>query len=209
MTTVNAYASRDELKHSNRLNIADSDSDADDMLDDTLNTASRDVDDTCHRWFYTDADSDDPQVFYYTALSPGFVFTDDIRTTTDLTIEIDLNGDGTYDQTLAATDYILEPANAVARGIPFQKIVIRTGKGLPVNTPNGVKVTAHFGWPSVPAPIKQATLLWAERLFMRGGTPLGSNSLTAFGQMTVKVPGDDPDVARNISRYIKTRDQFG
>lgn len=209
MTITHGYCTLAELKHANRLNIQDSDSDADDMLDDIITDASRDIDDTCHRWFYTDADSDDPQVFYYTALSAGFVFTDDFRTTTDLAIEIDTNGDGVYDFTLATTDYTLEPANAVLRNIPFQKIVVRSGKGLPVGVINGVKVTAHFGWPSVPGPIKQATLLWAERTFMRAGTPLGSNSLTAFGQMTVKVPGDDPDVMRKISRYIKTRDGFG
>ena len=207
MTCTNCYALLSDLKMPNRLNISDSNSD--DMLEGILEDASRDIDGVCHRWFYTDADSDDPQAFYYTAQSTRDLFVDDIRTATDLTIEIDYNNDGVYETLLTTVDYILEPSNALAKGQPFRKITLRANNGFPKDVPNGVKVTAHWGWASVPTSIQQATLLWAERLFKRFATPIGSEAMTALGQMRLQIPSDDPDVVPKIGRFIKIQNGFG
>lgn len=205
MTLVNAYSTVAELKHKARLDIQSSDSSYDSMLEDILNSASRDIDNTCHRFFYTDADSDPVDDFYYTAKSPTELFVDDIRTLTGLSISIDNNDDGEYETTFDSSDVSLEPANASFSGKPYQKISIRlrSGKAFPVGIINGVKVSGHFGWPSVPPEISQGTLLWAERLFKRGATPIGSESMTSLGKQYLSIPGEDPDVMRCIGWAIK------
>ena len=205
MTITNGYCTLAELKHPNRLNINDSDSVSDDMLEGIINTASRDIDNTCHRFFYADTDSDPVDDFYYTAKSPTELFVDDIRTLTGLTISIDNNDDGEYETTFDSSDVSFEPANASSTGRPYQKISIRarSGKAFPVGVINGVKVSAHFGWPSVPPGINQGTLLWAERLFKRGSTPIGSEAMSALGKQYLSIPSEDPDVMRCIGWAIK------
>jgi hypothetical protein len=202
--TSHLYASVTDLKHTNRLNFNDSDSVSDDMLEAIIEAVSRKIDDKCNRVFW--ADSDDV-VRYYTATDSNFIFTKDIASpSSDVTVEIDTNGDGTYDNTLASTDFVLEPYNAEIDGVPYQKITVSSvGQHLfPSKVIKGVKVTAKWGWPTaVPPPIVQAVLLQSERLFKRFSTPLGSESMTALGKMTLTIPALDPDVEFLISRYIK------
>ena len=203
MTIVHGYCELDELKHTNRLNINSSDSVSDDMLEGVIEAVSRRIDDECHRRFYSDSDE---VARYYTASKSDFLFTDDIASpSSDVSIEIDTNGDGTFDNTFASTDFVLSPYNAELDGVPYQKIELsNTGQYLfPAKVKKGVKVTAKWGWSTVPKPIKQATLLQCERLFKRFSTPLGSESMTALGRMTLSIPSLDPDVELLISRYIK------
>jgi len=198
------YASVSDLKHPNRLKINDSDSISDDMLEAIIEAVSYKIDNQCNRRF--DMDSDDV-VRYFTASNSTYLFVNDIASpSSDITIEIDTNGDGTYDNTFAITDYALEPYNAEIDSVPYQKIVISSvGQFLfPAKVIKGVKVTAKWGWPNaVPSAITQATLLQSERLFKRFATPLGSESMTALGKMTLTIPSLDPDVELLISRYIK------
>lgn len=78
-------------------------------------------------------------------------------------ITVDLNGDGTFAsaEALVATDYELRPLNAVLRPEPwpYESIWLtpwgtlgRFGDG------DRVQVIGKFGWPSIPARIKQATI---------------------------------------------------
>lgn len=202
--TSHLYASVDDLKHTNRLNFNSSDSVSDDLLETVIEAVSRKIDDRCNRRFW--ADSDDV-IRYYTATNSNFVFTKDIASpSSDVTVEIDTNGDGTYDNTFASTDFVLEPYDAETDGVPYQKITVSSnGQYLfPKLVIKGVKVTAKWGWPTaVPPPIVQAVLLQSERLFKRFSTPLGSESMTALGKMTLTIPALDPDVELLISRYIR------
>ena len=206
MTITNGYCTLAELKHPNRLLINDSDSASDDMLEGIIEAVSRKIDDTCHRRFYADSSN---SARYYTARDSDFLFVDDIasRSSDSMVIEIDTNGDGTYDNAFADNDYVLEPYNADLDVVPYQKIeTASTGHYLfPVKVRKGVKITAKWGWPGTtpPLPIKQACLLQSERLFKRFATPLGSESMTALGRMTLSIPSLDPDVESLISRYIK------
>lgn len=204
MTITNGYATLDELKHKARLNIESSDSGYDDMLESIIETVSRKIDDNCNRRFYADSSN---TVRFYTAGHSDFLFTDDIasRSSDSMIIQIDTNGDGVYDNTFADNDYVLEPYNADLDNVPYQKIEISSvGQFLfPVKVKKGVKVTAKWGFPITPLPIKQATLLQSERLFKRFATPLGSESMTALGRMILTIPALDPDVEMLISRYKK------
>jgi hypothetical protein len=205
MTITNGYCTVDELKHTNRLNINDSDSDSTVMLEGVIEAVSRKIDDQCNRHFYCDSAD---VARYFTARDSVSLFVDDIASqdSDTVAIVIDTNGDGTYDDTFTSTDFVLEPYNATLDGVPYQKIEVSSvGQFLfPVKVKKGVKVTAKWGWPvAVPTPIKQACLLQSERLFKRFATPLGSESMTALGRMTLTIPALDPDVEMLISRYKK------
>jgi len=204
MTITNGYCTLAELKHTNRLAINDSDSDSNVMLEGVIEAVSRRIDDECNRRFWFDSDA---TARYYTASNGTFLFTDDIASpSSDVAIVTDPDGDLDYDDTWAATDFVLEPYNAETDGVPFQKIEVSSnGQFLfPAKVKKGIKVTAKWGWPTaVPKPIVQATLLQSERLFKRFATPLGSESMTALGRMTLSIPSLDPDVELLISRYKK------
>ena len=203
MTITDGYCTLDELKHTTRLNIASSDTDQDEMLEGVIESISRHIDDVTGRRFYSDTD-EVPR--YFTALHSTDLFVDDIASpSSDVTIETDTNGDGTFDDTWTAADFLLAPYNAEELGEPYQKIEVSdSGQfNFPKRVRKGVKVTAKWGWASVPKPIKQATLLQCERLYKRFATPLGSESLTALGRMTLSIPSLAPDVQQLISRYCK------
>ena len=209
MTITNGYCSLDDVKHSNRLNIASSDSGADDLLEAIIEGVSRKIDDECHRFFYLTSS----QTRWYRPLTSEDVFIDDIPADSDLSaIAIDTDDDGTVNNTLTAiTDYVLEPYNAPLDGKPYQKITRRRrGQFLfPTGADKSVAVTAAFGWTAIPKPVVEACKLQVERIFMRGGTPLGSNSMTALGKMTLTIPSLDPDVCGMLQPYILKRRGFG
>ena len=204
MTITNGYCTLAELKHSNRLNIASSDTDADDMLEAIIEAVSRNIDDICHRRFYADSSE---SARYYIAEKGSALFVDDIASpSSDVDIETDTNGDGIIEDTWTSSDFVLEPYNAEALGIPYQKVEVSSNGQyiFPMKVKRGVKITAKWGWPTAaPNPVKQACLLQSERIFKRGSTPLGSESMTALGKQTLTIPSLDPDVERLISSYKK------
>ena len=204
MTITNGYCTLSDVKHSNRLNINDSDSDSNGMLEAIIESVSRKFDDRCNRVFYMDSSE---VVRYYTAIGSDYLFVDDIASpSSDVTIKTDTDGDGTMDDTWANSDFILSPYNAEDIGVPYQKIETSTpGQFLfPMGVRKGVQVTAKWGWPGgVPKPIVEACKLQSERIFMRASTPIGSTSMTALGKQYISIPGLDPDVENMISRYIK------
>ena len=210
MTIANGYCTLAELKHQNRLNINDSDSTSDDMLEGIIEAVSRQIDDECDRHFYSDSAD---VARYFTAVNSTELFVDDIASVdSDVTIEIDNNGDGTFDFTFAQSDFVLSPYNAEVLSIPYQKVETSySGQYLfPVKVRKGVKITAKWGWKGgVPKPIKEACLLQSERLFKRFSTPLGSESMTALGRMTLSIPSLDPDVINLINRSPYKRIRFG
>ena len=203
MTITNGYATLADLKHQNRLNINDTDSATDAMLESIVEAVSRRIDDECHRRFYIDTSA---QSRYYTARQVDVLFVEDIASAdSDVTVAIDTNGDGTVDNTFTASDFHLLPYSANDDSLPYQKIEVSTpGQYLfPVGVRKGVKITAKFGWPTVPKPIAQACMLQSERLFKRFATPLGVEAMTSLGRQTLSIPKLDPDVELLISRYIK------
>jgi hypothetical protein len=204
MTITHGYCTLSDLKHTNTLAINDSDSVSDDLLEGVIEAVSRRIDDETHRRFWSDSGDVSR---YYTASNGNFLFVDDIASpSSGVAIVTDTNGDGTFDDTWTLSDFVLEPYNAETDGVPYQKIEVSSnGQFLfPAKIKKGIKVTAKWGWPTaVPKPIVQATILQSERLFKRFSTPLGSQSMTALGQMTLTIPKLDPDVELLISRYIK------
>lgn len=115
------------------------------------------------------------QTRYYTATRYDFVLTDPIVTVTALAT--DINGDGTYSQTWSATDYVLAPRNASLNTRPYTEIDTSPFSTGVLNFPTsylGVKVTGTFGWPSVPAAVKQAALIQSGAIWASRTAPFGA-----------------------------------
>ena len=114
------------------------------------------------------------QTRYYTAERFDFVLTDPIVTVT--TLAVDINGDGTYSQVWSANDYVLAPRNAALDSRPYTEIDTSPFSTADYNFPVGyleVKVVGTFGWPSVPAAVKQAALIQAGAIWSSRTAPFG------------------------------------
>lgn len=201
MTITNGYATLLQIKAADRLNIPDAVSDT--PLENTITSVSREIDKYCGRYFYkTSTGSTDTR--YFTAVESERIRIGDFVSVTALYTD-SLAGDRSYPYTWASTDYDVFPysAGTLSEPEPYQWLDI-TPRGqyqFPVDLPKGVKLTAVYGWPAVPAAITEACLLWSMRMFNRYKTPLGVSAMSALGQMTVKVPPPDKDVCQFLDNY--------
>ena len=107
---------------------------------------------------------------------------DEIGTLTDLAVA---TGDGTTWTT--TTDYRVDPLTALADGQPITALTALTGWGCDL-----VRVTARWGWPTVPDVVVQATLIQATRLYRRKDSPEGVAGGGEWG--VVRLSRVDPDV---------------
>lgn len=194
-----AYASLVELK--GYIGISDT-------LDDTylqfaLDAAQAQIDHYCDRTFGADANV--TSRVYPSYEITGTVMVDPISTLTGLIVQTDDNDDGTFETTWTlGTDYRVEPTNAVAYGKPWTRLVSLGPKWWPRNFYHpGVQVTAKFGWPGgvAPAPVKQATLLQASRLWKRKDAPFGVAGSVEFGSEMRLLAKLDPDVESLLRPY--------
>jgi len=205
MAIVNGYANRNQIKAALRIGTADTIDD--DLIDNCAGAASRLIDGYCNRKFWS-VGSATSRV--YTAEDDYYCSIDDIAGTA-LTLKTSSLADGVFDVTWTVTDYQLEPLNGNLDGLTWSYDKIRAvGDYLfpNVNANYGsqalVQVTAIFGWPSIPEPVTQATIIQASRLFKRYDSPLG---VAGFGDMgAIRVSRAlDPDVAQLVEPYRRMR----
>ncbi len=104
-------------------------------------------------------------------------------------------------------DFILMPANAPANGEPYTHLVtvdpvsgVATFQAI---TNSAVSVTGIFGWPSVPAEVKQAALIQALRLVQRRHSPYGIAGSPEAGSEMRLLSRLDPDVEALVRPYVK------
>ena len=174
-----------------------SDSIDDDLIRHTIRSASRAIDDECGRRFYLDIAATARQYRTASAFweSDGEVLLiDDIGNLTGVVVEV---GDGTT--WTAVTNYATEPFNAIVQGRPVRKLR-RTMNNW--STSRQVRVTARWGWPNIPGPIRDATEILAGRLFKRKDAPFGVAGFGEFGD--IRILRTDPDVERDIAPYRLT-----
>jgi hypothetical protein len=166
-----------------------------------IESASRIIDAHTNRRFYSDT-TVSARVYY--ADTPIRCTVDDFSTTSGLIIKTDTGDNGTYDQTWAATEYILEPINAEIGGVsgqPYNIIVATIPKLFPVTGRRPrIQVTAKWGWASVPDTVRQACLVQAARLFRRAQTPEGFAAGESFGAIRVSTKLD-PDVQMLLAPF--------
>ena len=166
MAIVNGYCTLAELK----TYLGLSGSGQDDNLENAIEGASREIDQYTGRIFY----QTDSQDNFYTPNNFFIQEVDDISSASGLVVKLDTTDDGTHDTTLVKdTDFALLPvnvSNALDQYQPYTHIKIldnRSSERFDPDIFNNIKVTAQFGFSSVPDAIKQATFLQATRLFKR------------------------------------------
>lgn len=104
-------------------------------------------------------------------------------------VKTDDDGDGVYETTWAASDYVLEPRGAGQRGRPYRQIRIAANGdyAFPRALRGGVEVTGSFGYAaSPPAPVKMACLLVAHRLWRRKDAIFGVAGTPGLGVTVIQ-----------------------
>lgn len=181
MAITNGYVLLEDMRSAMRI----TDSDDNLLMELHIEAASRMIDGWCGRRFHVDGGA---TARTFRASNPGVVFVDDISTTTGLVIKTDTTGDGTFDTTWTAADYQLEPLNGQRSGQtwPYHTIRASGSFDFPIwgTSSNGcealVEVTAVWGWPAVPEPVRNACLIQAISLTKAKDAPLG---FAGFGDM--------------------------
>lgn len=199
MAIANGYATLAEIKNSLRI----SDSIDDTQLEMAIESASRLIDGYAQRYFYNGGTA--TRVF--ASNNTWQVMLDDAQSLSE--VKLSSLDNGTYDVTLAATDYQLFPLNNVVGGLtgwPYTELTL-AGNYLSVNygfvTGSGranVQVTGVWGWSAIPIAIKQATIIQASRIYKRADSPLGVAGFGDLGVMRVS-SGLDPDVRQLVDPY--------
>lgn len=194
MAVTNGYCTLADVKAA--LRIQDTVDDA--LIENSINSASRLIDQYCNRYFYSGTAG---EVRYYKANDGYMCWIDDAQAITEvMTAATDPT---IFDTTWEASDYQVLPINRVANGgyYPITAITATDNYLFPVWADIAlVKVTGTFGWPSVPEPIKFAAIIQASRLFKRLESPLGVAGVSDIGIMRVGA-NIDGDVAQLINPF--------
>ena len=203
MAITNGYITQNQLKAF--VGIPTSDSQDDDILDDAINAASRQIDPFCGRQFYADG-STSARKFFTNDLYRLRV--DDISTTTGLVVKYDDDDDGTYETTVSSSDFQVLPINGVVGGIqvnPFYIVeLISDGNhewplDFSSNRPRA-EITAKWGYATTPEQIRQATLMLASELFAMRNAPLGVAGIGDFGVVNIQ---QNREITRLIAPFRK------
>lgn len=174
------------------------------ILDDVVTSVSRMIDQHCGRHFYRDGTTEVPvaRVFEVENLSELELgpFNDLVSITS---LKTDDNGDGTYETTLSASNYQLCPVNAVSRGAyaePYTEIDLLNATTFPSAVASGreylIEVSGVWGWPAVPAEVRQAARILVAEVAKLQDAPLGVVGQSEFG--VFRVPAQMPPVARRM-----------
>lgn len=177
--------------------------DVNDSNDDTLlgwasAAACRNIEKYCRRQF-NDGGSATARKFH--PISNRMVIVDDFWTTDSLVLKTDEDDDGTYETVWSSTQYELLPLDGVKDGVPGWPYWRIEAVDMPTY-PNGrrptVELTARWGWETVPAPVKEASLALAEEIFKMKDSPYGIAGFGEFGFVRVR---ENPKIVSLLMSY--------
>lgn len=201
MTITNGYLTQSEaLQYTGISDVANTD-----LLDDVVTSVSRMIDQHCQRHFWQ-----------ATAAARRFETTStyrlDLGAFNDLvsvtSIKLDRDGDGVFEETVSASDYVLGPGNTLAypEAHPYRVIDMLNSQYWPI--PRGTagtgrtaltEITGTWGWSAIPAAVKAACRMQVARIFKRQESPLGVAGFGEFG--VVRLSQLDPDVVSMLAPY--------
>lgn len=191
---ANEYAQLATLK--SMLNIETADTTSDALLSMALTTASRAIDRMTSRRFWLDAAPTqriyNPNQRAAWDATGQLLMVDDIGDTSGLVVEV-----GSGSSWTAITKYETVPENALADGRPITALL--RVYGFWGYLQGRVRVTARFGWPTVPDEVVQATLIQASRLYKRKDSPEGVIGSAEWG--VVRLARVDPDVQALVGNF--------
>lgn len=195
-----SYASLAKLKR--RLGIADSNTAKDDELQDRLDSATLDIVRWTGRQFGRD------EVASERTFWPGKtgVDVDDFWTTEDLAVVPYL---GSTAGTAWTVDGMTpEPLNGVVDGVPgwpYRRLCYGWAMGPLYFSASTVRVTAKWGWATVPSNVETACLLIAAMDNKAGDAPFG---VAAFGDYAVRIRSN-PMAMEKLAAYVKDPAKVG
>lgn len=172
------------------------DSRYDDQLEDAALSISSEINGHCNRQFQKQTGA---TARLFVADSAGFAKIDDFWTTTGLVIE---SGIG-YGTVWSASDYDLHPLNGVVDGVPgwpYWKIKVSDTGGLRFVRGQKIRVTAQWGWATVPAPVTQAAKIMAAATFQIKDSPFGVAGSDQWGTIRVK---DNQMAQTKLKRFVQ------
>lgn len=179
-----AYATAEDLD----LRMPESTAVSAGLIADALSAASAHIDARCGRDFYRHPRVSGTEVRYFDGSGTDTLWITE-RIVSITTLQVASGTNGTY-ETLAATDYFLEPAN-LGPGDSYSAIVLADnplGSVAYTSFPIGkrtVKVTGVFGWSTVPEIIRTGTLALARLMV---GTTLTASGSSMGGAEYGPVP---------------------
>ena len=140
------------------------------------------------------------QTRYYTTNSILYTITDPIVSISEL--KTDNSGMGTWDTTWNESEYILAPKNAALDGRPYTEIDTNVAQVKIFPTRYiGVKVTGVFGWPTVPAAVKQAELIQAGAVWASRTSPFGVIGSAEMGGLLRQTRALHPEAQVLLENY--------
>lgn len=180
------------------LGINDSVDDA--RIDMALESATELIQHHCARQFLVDSTASSR---LFVASDPWLVHVDDVSTTTALVVATDDEGNGQYTTTWSASDYQLEPLNGLVNGMVRPRNTVRaTGeRTFPIDAERAtVKVTALWGWPSIPDAVRQAAVIQTISIFRAVDAPFGATPFAETGILRLR-SALHPTAASLLSDY--------
>jgi hypothetical protein len=201
MTITNGYTSLNVYKQ-RFYDEGTGDTKDDAAIEAVIEAVSREIDHICWQRFFTTSEN---ETRYYTAERRHDLIIPEKLVSIN-TLKTDEDGDRTYENTWANTDYDTMPYNASLDGIPYGWLET-TPEGdytFPVGIAKGVEISGKFGWSSAPLPVVEACLLGSHRLMARRHSPLGVSGAAALGNLTltVKTLEADPEFMSLLQPYI-------
>jgi hypothetical protein len=172
------------------LGIPEADTGDDTLLNSSIASASRWIDRDTGRRYWKD-DSAVPRLVRTSKCAfwdngEHMLLVNDIASTAGLIVETGSTSGGWQ----TVTGYETLPDNAISDGVPITRIVH------PSQWPTGphqrVRITAIWGWPSVPEQVEEAARLLVSRRFRRKDSPQGVAGSADWG--VVRIARTDPDV---------------
>jgi len=176
----------------------------DEILELSIEAASREIDGYCERVFYATTET---RVFI-----PRNSFTCEIDDLTSLTTLKTSSTGESFDVTWTSSDYQLEPLNGQAGGLvtPSTRIRAIGDYVFPTFEPRNVnhyeatvQITGTFGFTPIPTAVEQAALLLTLRQYRRYESPLGVAGFDVQG--AVRVSRIDPDVSKLLDPFRRLR----
>ena len=183
-----AYATAAEY----RSVIGKSDEAQDTDINQDLQAISRHIDGKLGRFF--GKDEENTARIYTIAEASPYIWIDDLSESPE-SIQVDTNGDGTFETTVEPGDYNLLPLNA-DKG-PEARPWTRVELSFPGQR---VEITGKWGWPAVPAAIKRATIHLTA--ILRLETPRATRRIAELGE-SIEASPDAQSIIRQLTDAYK------
>jgi hypothetical protein len=179
------------------------------ILEDIITAVSRSIDRHCGRHFYQHGTTGSPVARYFEVEKLDEL---NLGTYNDLvslsTLKTDDNGDGVFETTYSASQYVLCPVGAATFAPvaePFTEIELLNGSTFPASVPSGreylIEVTGVWGWPAVPIEVKHAARILCAEYAKLQDAPLGMTGDPQFGMSRIP-PQKQRHVRELLGPYI-------